>query len=156
LQRHHTEFFGNDAARDELGRFACRRKAACIIAKESNMRNKLLAITAIAAAMSAPIATAQAQDTVGVVRDGNVMINGDIDGIHADQRPAFHEYIVREHVPAYTIPDRVVVGGVLPESGIVTYDVPQTFGVTPYRYTVVNGQTILVDPHSRRIVQVVE
>jgi hypothetical protein len=120
------------------------------------MRNKILAITAIAAAMSAPIAAAQAQDTVGVVRDGNVVINGDIDGIPADQRPAFHEYIVREHVPAYTIPDRVVVGGVLPETGVTYYDVPQTFGVTPYRYTVVNGRTILVEPRSRRIVQVVE
>jgi Protein of unknown function (DUF1236) len=28
--------------------------------------------------------------------------------------------------------------------------------VTPYRYTVVNGQTVLVEPRSRRIVQVVD
>ena len=34
--------------------------------------------------------------------------------------------------------------------------VPQTFGVTPYRYTVVNGRTVLIEPRSRRIVQVVE
>jgi hypothetical protein len=34
--------------------------------------------------------------------------------------------------------------------------VPQSFGMTPYRYTVVNGQTILVEPRSRRIVQVVD
>jgi hypothetical protein len=34
--------------------------------------------------------------------------------------------------------------------------VPQSFGSTPYRYTVVNGQTILVEPRSRRIVQVVD
>jgi hypothetical protein len=27
---------------------------------------------------------------------------------------------------------------------------------TPYRYTVVNGQTVLVEPRSRRIVQVVD
>ena len=63
---------------------------------------------------------------------------------------------MREQVPTYTIPDRVIVGGVLPESGITTYDVPQTFGATPYRYTVVNGQTVLVEPRTRRIVQVVE
>jgi len=50
----------------------------------------------------------------------------------------------------------VVVGGVLPEAGVIYYDVPQTFGVTPYRYTVVNGQTVLVEPRTRRIVQVVE
>jgi hypothetical protein len=39
---------------------------------------------------------------------------------------------------------------------VTYYDVPQTFAVTPYRYTVVNGRTILVEPRSRRIVQVVE
>ncbi|WP_213737921.1 DUF1236 domain-containing protein [Bradyrhizobium sp. dw_411] len=120
------------------------------------MRNKLLAISAITIAMSASI-TAQAQsDTVGIVRGGSVVINDDVDGIAADQRPAFREYIVREHVPEYTVPDRVVVGGVLPEAGVTYYDVPQTFGATPYRYTVVNGRTVLVEPRSRRIVQVVE
>ena len=119
------------------------------------MRNRILAI-ALAGAMVAPIA-AQAQSTVttGVVRDGTVIIN-DNEGIAVDQRPAFREYIVRERVPTYTIPDRVVVGGVLPEAGITYYDVPQTFGATPYRYTVVNGQTVLVEPRTRRIVQVVE
>jgi Protein of unknown function (DUF1236) len=100
------------------------------------MRNKILAIAAIVGAISAPFA-AQAQNgiTTGVVRGGVV---DDVDGIAVDQRPAFQEYVVRERVPNYTIPDRVIVGGV------------------PYRYTVVNGRTILVEPRSRRIVQVVE
>ena len=120
------------------------------------MRNQILAITAIAVAMSAPIAAQAQSGTVGIVRGGSVVINDDVGGIAVDQRPAFREYIVRERVPEYTIPDRVVVGGVLPESGVTYYDVPQTFGVTPYRYTVVNGQTVLVEPRSRRIVQVVE
>ena len=121
------------------------------------MRNRILAIAAIAGALGAPIAAQAQSDTVGVVRDGgNVIVNEDADGIAVDQRPAFHEYIIREHVPNYSIPDRVVVGGVLPETGVTYYDVPQTFGITPYRYTVVNGRTILVEPRSRRIVQVVE
>jgi hypothetical protein len=121
------------------------------------MRNRILAIAAIAGAVSAPIAAqAQSAITTGVVRGGSVIVNDDVDGIAVDKRPAFREYIVREHVPNYTIPDRVIVGGVLPEVGVTYYDVPQTYGVTPYRYTVVNGRTILVDPRSRRIVQVVE
>ena len=121
------------------------------------MRNRLLAIAALAGVISAPIA-AQAQGvvTTGVVRGGPVVVNGEVDGIAVDQRPAFREYIVRERVPDYTIPNRVIVGGVLPETGVTYYDVPQTFGVTPYRYTVVNGRTVLVEPRSRRIVQVVE
>jgi hypothetical protein len=120
------------------------------------MRNRILAITAIAVAIGAPIAAQAQSDTVGIVRGGSVVINDDAGGIAVDQRPAFREYIVRERVPEYTIPDRVIVGGVLPEAGVTYYDVPQTFGATPYRYTVVNGQTVLVEPRSRRIVQVIE
>ena len=131
------------------------------------MRNKLFAAAAIAGAttvmvMSAPIAAqaqsgiAQSQITTGVARGAPVVIDGDVDGIAVDQRPAFREYIIRERVPNYTIPDRVVVGGILPEVGVTYYDVPQTYGVTPYRYTVVNGETVLVEPRSRRIVQVVD
>jgi uncharacterized protein DUF1236 len=118
------------------------------------MRN-ILAIAAIASAIGAPIA-AQAQDvvTTGVAR-GPVIIS-EADGIAVDQRPAFREYVIRERVPNYTISERVIVGGVLPEVGVTYYDVPQTFGATPYRYTVVNGRTVLVEPRSRRIVQVIE
>jgi uncharacterized protein DUF1236 len=119
------------------------------------MRNHILAISAILAAMSAPVAAQAQSDTVGIVRGGSVVVDGDL-GIAVDQRPAFREYIVRERVPSYTIPDRVVIGGVLPETGVTYYDVPQSFGITPYRYTVVNGRTVLVEPRSRRIVQVIE
>jgi hypothetical protein len=120
------------------------------------MRNRILAIAAIAGALGAPIAAQAQSDTVGIAHGGSTVIVNDDEGIAADQRPAFREYIIRERVPNYTIPDRVIVGGVLPETGVTYYDVPQTFGVTPYRYTVVNGRTVLIEPRSRRIVQVVE
>jgi Protein of unknown function (DUF1236) len=127
------------------------------LAKEFTMRNRILAIAAIAGAIATPVAAQAQSDTVGIVRgSSSVIVNDDADGIAVDQRPAFREYIVRERVPTYTIPERVIVGGVLPEAGITYYDVPQTFGGTPYRYTVVNGRTVLVEPRSRRIVQVVE
>ena len=119
------------------------------------MRNQILAIAAIAGALGAPVAAQAQSDTVGIVR-GNTVIIDDGNGIAVDQRPAFREYIVRERVPSYSIPDRVIVGGVLPEAGVTYYDVPQTYGVTPYRYTVVNGATVLVEPRSRRIVQVID
>jgi hypothetical protein len=157
LQRKDAHVPGNDAARDELGGIACRCKPARIISKEFIMRNRILAIAAIAGAISVPVAAqAQSEITTGVVRGGSVIINDDDVGIAVDQRPAFREYIVRERVPNYTIQDRVIVGGVLPETGVTYYDVPQTYGVMPYRYTVVNGRTVLVEPRSRRIVQVVE
>ena len=120
------------------------------------MRN-ILAAAALAATIIMPLA-AQAQDsyTTGVVRGPAVVVEDGVAGIAVDQRPAFRQYIVRERVPNYVIPDRVVVGGVLPEAGVVYYDVPQSFGATPYRYTVVNGETVLVEPRSRRIMQVIE
>lgn len=119
------------------------------------MRTRIIAIAALAAAVGAPIA-AQAQGvTVGVAPGPGVAVT-ESEGIAVAQRPAFREYVVRERVPNYTIPDRVVIGGVLPETGVTYYDVPQTYGATPYRYTVINGSTVLVEPRSRRIVQVID
>ena len=121
------------------------------------MRNNILAIAALATAIGAPAAAfAQSDVTVGVAPGGPPVAVTSSEGIAVDQRPAFREYVVREHVPAYTIPDRVAVGAVLPEAGVTYYDVPQTFGATPYRYTVVNGETVLVEPRTRRIVQIVD
>src|SRR5665213_3059268 len=118
------------------------------------MRNEILAIAAIAGVMSAPIAVKAQSDavqaphdiTVGVAPSTGTVVTTPVEidadgGIAVAQRPAFREYIVRERVPTYTIPERVIVGGVLPDDGVTMYDVPQTFGVTPYRYTVVNGRT---------------
>ncbi|MGJ5179979.1 DUF1236 domain-containing protein [Bradyrhizobium oligotrophicum] len=117
------------------------------------MRNRLT-VAAIVAALVIPVA-AQAQSyTTGVGR--SVVVEEDAPLITVERRPEFREYVVRERVPNYVIPDRVVVGTVLPESGVTYYDVPQRFGATPYRYTVVNGETVLVEPRSRRIIQVVE
>jgi opacity protein-like surface antigen len=90
------------------------------------MRNQLLAAASIVATMSAPIA-AQAQNTVGVAGTGTVIVDSGTVGIAVDQRPAFRQYIVQEKVPNYTVPDRVIVGTVLPEMGVTFYDVPQSF-----------------------------
>ena len=120
------------------------------------MRTRILAIAAIAGAMAAPIA-AQAQSTIttGVV-GGNTVVIGEHQGIAPDQRSAFRQYIVRERVPDFTISERVVVGTVLPEAGVTYYEVPAEYGARDYRYTVVNGRTVLVEPRTRRIVEIVE
>ena len=117
------------------------------------MRNMILAAAAVAGALAVPVA-AQAQGTVGVGCNTVVIESGG--GLTIEQRPAFREYVVSQRVPAFTIPDRVAVGAVLPEAGVTYYDVPQRFGSTPFRYTVVNGTTVLIEPRSRRIVQVID
>lgn len=123
------------------------------------MRNNIIAIAALAGAVALPLAAqAQSEMTMGVARSGQAVIVSDSDpnGITVEARPAFREYVVRERVPTYTVPERVVVGTTLPDVGVTYYDVPQSVAQTPYRYTVVNGETVLVEPRSRRVVQVID
>ncbi len=76
--------------------------------------------------------------------------------ITAIDAPRFREYVVQERVPSYTVEGPVEVGTVLPETGVTYYDVPQQYGATTYRYSVVNKRPILIEPRTRRVVQVLE
>jgi hypothetical protein len=77
-------------------------------------------------------------------------------GIADDTRPRFRSYVSERRVPSYRYDREVTVGADLPSSGVTYYEVPKEYGVTKYRYTVVNDRTVLVDPSSHRIVQVIE
>lgn len=77
-------------------------------------------------------------------------------GIAEDARPRFHSYVVERKHPSYRYQQEVRVGAVLPDSGVTYYEIPHEYGATQYRYTVVNDRTVLVDPGTHRIVQVVE
>src|SRR5437763_11013727 len=86
----------NIAARDELDGIACRREPACIIAKELEMRNKILAIAAIAGVIVAPIAAqGQCVVTTGVAPGAAVGVE-DVDGSAVAQPPALRAYSIRE------------------------------------------------------------
>lgn len=73
-----------------------------------------------------------------------------------DARFRFREYVVREARPSRTFGDDLRVGVMLPDSGITYYDVPPEYGVPGYRYTVLNGKYVLVDPSTNRVVEVVD
>lgn len=75
--------------------------------------------------------------------------------IPAPRRAAFTTYVVQQNVPSYAYSSELAVGAVLPEAGVTYYPVPAEYGPTEYRYTVVNSQPVLVEPSTRRIVQVV-
>ena len=84
-------------------------------------------------------------------------VTGGVAGLlGADQQPRFRDYVVQEHRSSWQYDRPVVVGAPLPTSGVEYYEVPQEYGASGYRYTVVNGQTVLVDPRTHRIVQVIE
>ena len=120
---------------------------------------KLLAIAAVAGAVSAPIAAqAQTEITTGVVRGGSVIVedDDDIDGIAVDQRPAFREYVVRERRPSYRYSDDLRVGVILPESGVTYYEMPAEYRAPGYRYTYVNERAVIVDPRTRRVIDIID
>jgi len=78
-----------------------------------------------------------------------------VGGLADQQQPQFRQYVVTQGVPSYRYQEEVRVGATLPASGVQYYEVPQQYGVTNYRYTVVNDTPVLVEPGTRRIVQVI-
>ena len=78
-----------------------------------------------------------------------------VGGIADQQQPQFRQYVIQQDVPSYRYSEELRVGTVLPESGVVYREVPAQYGVKNYRYTVVNGTPVLVEPGTRRIVQVI-
>ena len=79
-----------------------------------------------------------------------------VGGITDATRPQFQTYVVEQKRPSYTYAQPVIIGAELPEQGVTYYDVPSQYGVSKYRYTVVNNRTVLVDPQTRRVIQVIE
>nr|WP_299721083.1 DUF1236 domain-containing protein [Tardiphaga sp.] len=135
------------------------------------MMKTMLASAVVLVALSAPI-LAQAQSGVaagattgavtGAVVGGPVGaavgagVGAVAGGIADETRPRFRSYVSERRVPSYRYEREVRVGADLPESGVTYYEVPKEYGVTKYRYTVVNDRTVLVDPGTHRIVQIVE
>jgi len=84
-------------------------------------------------------------------------VMGGVNGVlGVDQRPRFHSYAVERHHPSYEYQGDFRVGTVLPEAGVTYYDVPEEYSAQGYRYTVVNGRAVLVEPRTRRVVEIVE
>jgi len=113
------------------------------------MQIKLMAGAAVLA-LVLPMA-AYAQSSVAVEPGtGNV-----VGVITETNMPRFREYVVREHHPSYRYDREVVVGAELPQAGVTYWEVPREYGPTEYRYTILNDRTVLVDPKTRRIIQII-
>ena len=79
-----------------------------------------------------------------------------VGGLSDDQRPRFREHVVQQRAPSYRYQEEVRVGSTLPSSGVTYYEAPAEYGVRDYRYTVVNERTVLVDPRTHRVIQIIE
>ena len=138
---------------------------------EQKMKKHLLMAGAVLAALAIPlVANAQSNATTGAVGGavGGAIVGGPVGavvggvggaivgGISDDRRQGFRTYVVQEKRSSYRYDRDVVIGAELPSAGVTYYDVPSEYGVKDYRYTVVNNRTVLVDPRTHRIVQVIE
>lgn len=138
------------------------------------MKRGLIATAAMLAAMTLPL-SAQAQGVPGGIergaRDGGdaagpvgAIVGGAVGGVvggvagllGVDERPRFRTYVVERRVPSYTYRETVRVGTVLPAEGITYYEIPAEYGLREYRYTVVNDRPVIVEPRTRRVVQIIE
>jgi hypothetical protein len=79
-----------------------------------------------------------------------------VGGLADEQRPRFRQYVVQQRPRSHRYQEEVRVGAVLPSSGVTYYEVPAEYGVRDYRYTVVNDRTVLVDPRTHRVIQIIE
>ena len=118
------------------------------------MKTRILAASAVLGALMLP-AAANAQvvagSIVGAAIAGPV---GAVAGatIGAINAGALSSYVATHTSPSYVYQGDVVVGATLP-SGVTYYRVPTDYYAPAY-YAVVNGHTVLVDPNSGKILQV--
>jgi Protein of unknown function (DUF1236) len=122
------------------------------------MMSKALIFALLLAGLPAAAYADEGGGAIGaIVRAPGDAAAGIIGGLTGAGAPRFHHYVVEENVPSYTWAEhpRVVVGDVLPAEGVILRPVPPEYGVTGYEYTVVDDTPVLVDPATRRIVEVV-
>jgi len=138
------------------------------------MLRKVLAAAFLSAAVVIPLSASAQGVPEGVergAREGEraagpagAIVGGTVGGVvggvagvlGVDQRPRFHRYVAEERRPSYRYEGDVRVGAILPEAVVSYYEVPPEYGVREYRYTVVNDRPVLVDPRTRRRVEIVE
>jgi Protein of unknown function (DUF1236) len=148
------------------------------ISEEINMKSSVFGALALAAVVVTPASFyaqgALAQGAIGGAAEGarqgardagpvGGVVGGAVGGavgaatglLGIDEGPRFRQYVQREHRRSFRYDEPVRVGAILPEEGVEFYDVPREYGVTHYRYTVVDDEPVLVDPSTRRIVQII-
>src|SRR5262245_23038355 len=77
--------------------------------------------------------------------------------IAPEQRTTIREYVVKEKIRPHRLQSRVTVGATLP-ADVELAPIPETWGPTfrSYRYVYTGDDVVLVDPSSRRVVEVID
>ncbi|MGO4287187.1 DUF1236 domain-containing protein [Bosea sp. UNC402CLCol] len=76
--------------------------------------------------------------------------------MRSELAPRFKAYVITQRPTSFTYSEPLTVGTVLPQEGVVYREVPAEYGVSGYRYTVINDRPVLVEPSTRRVVQIID
>ncbi|MDX3809059.1 DUF1236 domain-containing protein [Bosea thiooxidans] len=77
-------------------------------------------------------------------------------GTMISDEPGFRNYVMTQRVRSYHYRQPVEVGTVLPARGVMYHAVPSEYGAPGYRYTVVNDEAVIVEPRTRRVVEIIQ
>ena len=135
------------------------------------MRNRVLSSAALLTLLALPLAACQtgaATGAAGGAVTGAVLggpVGAAVGGVAgaavggaltADENTRVRSYVVAQRRPSVRVSEEVAVGQPLPPR-VRLYPVPARVGLsTPYSYTIVNDQPVLVDPQTRTVVQYIE
>jgi hypothetical protein len=141
------------------------------IGKESVMRNHILSSAALLTILALPLAACQSGAATGAAGGAvtGAVVGGPVGAVvggvagaavggalTAEESTRVRSYVVAQRRPSIRVSEEVVVGQPLPPR-VRLYSVPPTVGLqNSYSYTIVNDQTVLVDPQTREVVQVIE
>jgi Ni/Co efflux regulator RcnB len=77
--------------------------------------------------------------------------------VSPEQRTTIKKYVATEKVRPYKMQSRVTVGATLP-ADVELSPVPDTWGPSfhSYRYVYTGDDVVLVDPSSRRVIEVID
>jgi len=115
------------------------------------MKRTLLAGVTILA-LAGPAFAQSTTVTTGVAPSAGASVT-----IAPEQRTRIKQYVTEKKVKPVTVKERVSVGATLP-ADVELVDVPPDWGpeLTRYRYVYSDNHVMLVEPSSRRVVQVID
>ena len=135
------------------------------------MRHRVLGSVAALALLALPLAACQTGTATGAAGGAiaGAVVGGPVGAavggvagaaaggvLSAEESGRVHTYVVSQRRPSMRVAEQIEVGQPLPPR-VRLYPVPANVGLqNRYSYSVVNGETVLVDPQTRTVVQVIQ
>ena len=113
----------------------------------------LLAGVGAASAQSGTV-TREVQGSGGTVTRETTTTTTTTQTLTPEDRTVVKRYVTQQKRPSVKVQERVSVGATLP-SNVELYDVEGGPSVSRYRYSIVNDEPVLVDPGTRRVIEVI-